>query len=246
TELLVVFGDTVKGDEVRRLVAFGDSLGIPVKNVALVDYSNSRGALDMGLAPELLPGYRPSNQPGMTIAEMLADPELDALWVVGANPLEHGPLASKKAFVVVQEMFLTETARAARIVLPASSAYEKDGTVTGVTGEVQRLQKGLQAMGTKPDLEIVGLVARELGLAPMMGPWTPAAVFAEIRRDVPGYDLPWAAISAGGAAQTLPVNGHELPARPDLVRSSRDGLFTSGTLGRYSKVLHSVLEGQPR
>ena len=54
-ELVIVFGDTIKGDGVRELVAFGDSLGIPVKYVCLVDYSNSRGASDMGLLPDLLP-----------------------------------------------------------------------------------------------------------------------------------------------------------------------------------------------
>ena len=46
-----MFGDSIQGDAVRKLVAFGDSLGIPVKYVCLVDYSNSRGAFDMGLIP---------------------------------------------------------------------------------------------------------------------------------------------------------------------------------------------------
>ena len=50
-DLVIVFGDSIQGDGVRKLVAFGDSLGIPVKYVCLVDYSNSRGAFDMGLIP---------------------------------------------------------------------------------------------------------------------------------------------------------------------------------------------------
>ena len=50
-ELVILFNDAIKGDDVRRLVEFGESLGIPVKYVALVDYSNSRGAIDMGLVP---------------------------------------------------------------------------------------------------------------------------------------------------------------------------------------------------
>src|SRR5580704_11629508 len=50
-ELVILFGDAIKGDAIRKLVAFGDSLGIPVKYVCLVDYSNSRGASDMGLSP---------------------------------------------------------------------------------------------------------------------------------------------------------------------------------------------------
>jgi hypothetical protein len=57
TELVILFDDSVKGDAVRKLVEFGQSLGIPVKYCALVDYSNSRGAIDMGWCPELLPGY---------------------------------------------------------------------------------------------------------------------------------------------------------------------------------------------
>jgi NADH-quinone oxidoreductase subunit G len=62
-ELVIVFGDTIRGEAIRRLVAFGDSLGIPVKYVCLVDYSNSRGASDMGLLPDLGPGYHRSTPP---------------------------------------------------------------------------------------------------------------------------------------------------------------------------------------
>ena len=56
-ELVILYGDLVKGEAVRKLVAFGDSLGIPVRYVALLDYSNSRGASDMGLTPDHGPGY---------------------------------------------------------------------------------------------------------------------------------------------------------------------------------------------
>jgi NADH-quinone oxidoreductase subunit G len=235
-ELVIVFGDAIQGDDVRKLVEFGGSLGIPVQYVCLVDYSNSRGAVDMGLLPDA---------GGMTIEQMLAAPDLDALWVVGANPLEHAPLASRNAFIVVQEMFPTETAQMADIVFPTSSAYEKSGTVTNVCGEVQRLKEGLRAMGTKPDLEIIGLIAKEMGLAPIMGPWLPATVFEEIRKTVHGYNLPAPVLAAGGAAQTAAVNGRiAIPSRPDPIRSSHDTLFTSGTLGRYSKALHAVMEGR--
>jgi NADH-quinone oxidoreductase subunit G len=241
-ELVILFGDAIQGDLVQKLVEFGNSLGIAVQYVCLVDYSNSRGAMDMGLLPDLLPGYRPAPETGMTVDEMLAAPDLDALWVVGANPLEHAELAAKGAFIVVQEMFLTETARVADVILPASSGYEKSGTVTNVCGEVQRLKKGLQAMGTKPDLEIIGLIAKEMGLAPMMGPWLADTVFEEIRKTVHGYNLSSPLIAA---AQANPVNGRiAISERADPIRSSHDNLFTSGTLGRYSKVLHNVMEGR--
>jgi NADH-quinone oxidoreductase subunit G len=240
-ELAMVFGDAIKGDGIHKLVAFGDSLGIPVKYVCLVDYSNSRGASDMGLSPRLGPGYRPVNEPGLAYDEILAAADLDVLWVVGANPLKHSALASDKAFVVVNEMFLTETAQRADVVFPAASAYEKNGTVTNVCGEVQRLKAGLQVMGTKPDLEIIGLVSKEMGIN--IGIWSPDKIFNEIRTSVHGYNIPLPIVASGGAAQTTPVNGH-VPSggRPDLIQSSRDTLFTSGSLGRYSKTLSSVLE----
>ena len=135
-----------------------------MKYVCLVDYSNSRGAMDMGLMPDLLPGYQPAVEAGLNLPQMLADEDLDVLWVVGANPLQPAELASEKAFVVVQDLFLTETAQRADVVLPAARAYEKNGTVTNVTGEVQRLKRGPKVMGAKTDLEIMGLLSKEMGL----------------------------------------------------------------------------------
>jgi NADH-quinone oxidoreductase subunit G len=240
-ELVIVFGDSIKGEAVHKLVAFGDSFGIPVKYICLVDYSNSRGASDMGLSPRLGPGYRPVSEPGLAYDEMLTSADLDVLWVVGANPLKHSSLAAGNAFVVVSDMFLTETAQRADVVFPAASAYEKNGTVTNVCGEVQRLKACLQVMGTKPDLEIIGLVCKEMGIN--IGIWTSDKVFDEIRTTVHGYNIPLPIVASGGAAQTTPVNGHvPSSSRPDLIQSSRDTLFTSGSLGRYSKTLSSVLE----
>jgi NADH-quinone oxidoreductase subunit G len=239
-ELAVVFGDAVKGEGVRRLVDFGESLGIPVQYVCLVDYSNSRGAVDMGLLPDL---------GGLALPEMVAAEDLDVLWVVGENPFrgsaaptEPRPSGSGR-FVVVQDLFLTETAQIADVVFPAASAYEKNGTVTNVCGEVQRLRKAVGAMGAKPDLEIMGLLAREMGVAAELGPWIPDTVFAEIRKTVRGYNVPLPALEIGGAAQTAALNGRvPLDGRPELIRSAHENLFTSGTLGRYSKILNSVVE----
>src|SRR5262249_29566068 len=93
-ELVILFGDSIKGDKVRQLVAFGDSLGVPVKYVCLVDYSNSRGAADMGLMPGLGPGYHSIGEPGLSYNQILSAPDLDTLWVVGANPLKRSSLAA--------------------------------------------------------------------------------------------------------------------------------------------------------
>jgi len=180
---------------------------------------------------------------------MLASQTIEALWVVGANPLKSAgsstkSVASKKTFVVVQDMFLTETAQRADVVLPAASAYEKNGTVTNGCGEVQRLTRAVSAIGVKTDLEIIGLIAKEMGLAATVGPWIPDTVYNEIRKTVKGYNIPLAMLSVQ-AQQTAPVNGRvPIESRPDLISSAHDGLFTSGTLGRYSKVLNSVMESR--
>jgi len=240
-DVVIVFGDSVRGPAVRKLVEFGDSLGVPVKYVCLVDYSNSRGAVDMGLVPDLLPGYEPVAEAGLTMPEMLAAPDLDVLWVIGANPLKNAELASDSAFVVVQDMFLTETARRADLVLPAASTYEKSGTVTNVCGEVQRLTKAVEVDGPKSDLEILGLLARELKID--LGPWNPNRIFDEIRESVGGYNIPLAVLATGGSVPAVPVNGHAAAdAPPELIRSARDTLFTSGSLTRYSRTLNAVME----
>jgi NADH-quinone oxidoreductase subunit G len=246
-ELVILFDDTYQGEELRKLVDFAESLAIPVKFICLLDYANSRGAVDMGLTPELLPGYQPSGQAGMHVGEMIAA-SLNVLWVVGANPLKGGRVR-KADFLVVQDMFLTETALQADVVLPAASAYEKNGTVTNTSGEVQRLTRAINTMGAKPDLEIMGFIAREMGVAAALGPWVPETVLAEIRQSVHGYDIPMPVLATGGAAQTVPVNGRivvdpGVELRPDLVQSDHNGLFASGTLGRYSKVLNSVVENR--
>jgi len=239
--LVILFGDSIKGEGVRQLVAYGDSLGIPVKYIPLVDYSNSRGASDMGLLPDLGPGYHPVDQPGLAYDQILAAPDLDALWVVGANPLKDHALAAERAFVVVQDLFLTETGQRADVVLPAASAYEKTGTVTNVCGEVQRLKQAIKVMGAKTDLEIIGLLSKEIGAN--IGIWLPDRIFEQIRASVRGYNIPLPVIATGGAAQTSAVNGRvPAQARPDLIRSARDTLFTSGSMGRFSKALNSVLE----
>jgi len=228
-DLVIVFGDSVQGEALRKLVAFGDSLGIPVKYVCLVDYSNSRGAFDMGVLPR---------DGGMSRDQMLAATDLDVLWVVGSNPLKTSALASKEAFVVVQDLFMTETAKQADIVLPAASAYEKNGTVTNVCGEVQRLKQAIKVMGTKADLEIFGQIAKEMGLN--LGIWLPDKVFEEIRKSVHGYGVSPAQLALG-SVPTMPLNGR-VAALPGIVQSSGDTLFTSGSLTPYSEILNKVME----
>ena len=244
-ELVALFGDAIKGGAVARLVEFGDSLGIPVKYVCLADYANSRGAMDMGLTPELLPGYRPVSEaglePGLSLPEMLAAPDLDVFWAAGADPLAGGGLAADGAFVVVQDLFLTETARRADVVLPSAAAYEKSGTFTNVCGQVQLSRRGLIPAGAKPDLDIMRLIAARMGID--AGPATSRELLREIVASVPGYDVSLSALESGGAAATQ-VSGAAIPQATDpaLIASAGDTLFTSGGLERYSTALRSVIE----
>jgi NADH-quinone oxidoreductase subunit G len=76
-----------------------------------------------------------------------------------------------------------------------------------------------------------------------LGPWTPEAVWEEIRAKVRGYNVALSQIAAGGAAPANPVNGRiPVEVHPDAICPARDTLFTSGSLGRYSRMLNAVLE----
>ena len=112
------------------------------------------------------------------------------------------------------------------------------------------MKKAVETLGTKTDLAIIGLLARAMGVS--IGASNVDAVFDDIRSNIRGYLVPMPVLMTGGAAATMPVNGRVHASVPDdAIRSAGDTLFTSGTLGRYSKTLNSVMEapgklyGQP-
>jgi NADH-quinone oxidoreductase subunit G len=180
--LVVIFGEEFRGESVENLIAWGIKRG-NVKFAYLGDHSNSRGAADMGLFPDLLPGYVPVNAPGAfaeypnlpatlghSLPQMLgaADSgELGALLVVGANPVSHAkldPSIFQHTFLIVQDLFLTETAALADVVFPAASLYEKSGTVTSTFGDIQIVRKAADRAGVKPDFEILVRLAGGMGV----------------------------------------------------------------------------------
>jgi NADH-quinone oxidoreductase subunit G len=138
----------------------------------------------MGLYPDLLPGYvsvatpgafgeeylNLPAQPGLDAAQMLdaaANGSIGALYVVGSDPVTtYGvdPKTLKNTFVVAQDIFLTETAALADVVLPSASLYEKSGTVTNSYGDVQLAKKAADKAGVKPDFEILVRIAGGMGV----------------------------------------------------------------------------------
>jgi NADH-quinone oxidoreductase subunit G len=299
--LVIVFGAELRGNDLASLVKFGSGIS-GAKFVCLADYANSRGAADMSLYPDLLPGYHPTTAgspfhqewgdvPPAAGLDLLGMVEagragkLKALYVVGSNPvgrLNIDPFAFSKSFVVVQDMFLTETAVMADVVLPAANAYEKSGTFTNTCGDLQLVKKAGEVTGTKADFEMIvriadamGFDVRKLvpfgsgtradmgqsrgaqsgeadrhavwleahGLEPKLSPFDPMAILDEIQRLVPGYDVSRMNLLAGNSQHTsFAKAGAGAAHKPESIAPANDDLFSSGTLGRYSRTLNSVSE----
>jgi NADH-quinone oxidoreductase subunit G len=301
--LVVIFGSELRGGDVGKLVSFALTLK-GAKLICLGDYANSRGASEMGLYPDLLPGYEPLSsdgkfqtewgklpaERGLSLPEMMEaaqNGKLKALYVVGSNPvgrLSMDPSSLAKAFVVVQEMFMTDTAAIADVVLPAANAYEKTGTFTNTCGDLQLVKKAGEVTNTKPDFEMIVRIADAMGfdvrglvpfgggtrsdmgqtrgaqsgeadrhavwleahnLEPKMTPFDPMAILDEVQRVVAGYDVSRVNLLAGND-QHLEISdsGASLVQAPELIVPAHDDLFSSGTLGRYSKTLNSLIENK--
>jgi len=302
--LVIAFGSELRGAVIAALTGFASSLA-GAKLICLGDYANSRGAADMGLYPDLLPGYEPlagnakfknewgelPAQKGLTLPEMVEAAKagkLKALYVVGSNPIGRlgvDPFAFSKSFVVVQEMFLTETATIADVVLPAANLYEKSGSCTNTCGDLQLVKKAGEVSDAKPDFEMIVRIADAMGfdvhglvpfgggtrsdmgqtrgaqsgeadrhavwleahnLEPKMTPFDPMAILDEIQRVVAGYDVSRINLLAGNDQHIeIAESGAGALQSAELIAPANDDLFSSGTLGRYSKTLNSVMENKP-
>ena len=306
--LVIAFGSELRESDIERLVSFASALN-GAKLICLGDYSNSRGASEMGLYPDLLPGYEPigdagkfkqewgelPDEKGLSLPEMVdaaKNGKLKALYVVGSNPvgrLSIDPFLFSKSFVVVQDLFLTETANIAEVVLPAANAYEKTGTYTNTCGDLQLIKKAGEVANTKPDFEMIVRIADAMGydvrglvpfgsgthsdmgqtrgaqsgeadrhavwleahnLEPKMTPFDPMAILDEVQRVVSGYHDSPDNVSRtnllAGNDQHLEIaqSGASLMHPRELIVPANDDLFSSGTLGKYSKTLNSVYENK--
>ena len=219
--------------------------------------NNVQGASDAGLIPMFYPDYRPVDddatrgefeglwqselgpEPGLTVVEIMDAVrcgEIRAMYVMGENPAMSDPdlhharaaLASLE-HLVVQDLFLTETAAYADVVLPASAFPEKDGSFTNTNRQVQIGRKALPLPGeARQDLWIIQEIARRLGLD-----WTyggPSDVFEEMRQCMPSIrGISWERLEREHSV-TYPVERENQPGQ-EIIFS--DGFPTASGRGRF-------------
>jgi formate dehydrogenase alpha subunit len=177
--------------------------------------NNVQGACDMGALPNVYSGYQPvidaavkkkfeeawgvanlDDKAGLTITDMMAAARsgtVKALYVMGENPMMSDPdtshiehALSSLDFLVVQDIFLTETAARADVVLPAASFAEKEGTYTNTERRVQISRQAIPSPGlARPDWEIICDVSRLAGYPMNYG--SPADIMKEINALTPSY-----------------------------------------------------------
>jgi formate dehydrogenase alpha subunit len=242
---------------IANLAMLTGNIGKPSSGVnPLRGQNNVQGACDMGALPNVYTGYQRvdnpeiqrkfeiawrcdlSPNPGLTLSEMIDtayNRRLKAAWVMGENPIlsdpdvNHTREAFKRLeFLVVQDMFLTETAQLAHVVLPAASFAEKDGTFTNTERRVQRVRKVIEPVGNaKPDWWIICEIAK------MMGAYGfdfshPSEIMEEIARLTPSYGgINYERLENSGLQWPCPTTDH--PGTPIL----HVGRFVRG-LGRFT------------
>lgn len=178
--------------------------------------NNVQGACDMGALPVMYPGYQKviakeiaekmSNswgcgalncKPGITVVEMMnaaAAGDIKGMYIMGENPMVSDPDLhhvqeglENLDFLVVQDIFLTETAELADVVLPATSWAEKDGTFTSTERRVQYIRKAVDAPGeARADWAIICDIAQRMG-SDLFNFSSPQEVFEEVRIVTPQY-----------------------------------------------------------
>lgn len=197
--------------------------------IAVLPHANSRGAADLGVLPHRLPGYVPLSEdaePGHSAAAMLNSEGLPALYIAAADPATQSDAAKDAIeasdFVVVQDLFMTETAKLADVILPARSTAERDGTFTSVERWVQAFDVGIPATPLAwADWLIFTAVAGELGAE-----WSFASadgVMAEITQTVPIYN----AMSFQNLTAPIPLTrqmSHYIYSGMSFMAEAREGL----------------------
>jgi formate dehydrogenase alpha subunit len=244
-----------------NLAMLTGNVGIPGGGVnPLRGQNNVQGACDLGGLPNVYPGYQAVTDPasrnkfgeaweveglpdtvGLTVTAMVDGAcagDIHALYVMGENPMLSDPdinhvreCLEKVRFLVVQDIFLTETAELADVVLPAASFAEKEGTFTGTDRRVQRVRKAIEPIGeAKADWEILCLLAQRMG-ASGFDYGSAREVMDEIAALTPIYGgVSYERLEREGSLQ-WPVPSKEHPGTPYLHR----GRFSRG-MGRFHAI----------
>jgi formate dehydrogenase major subunit len=213
TQHITGHGDVV---DCANLAMLCGQIGRPGTGVLpLRGQNNVQGACDMGGLPGYLPGYASvtdesarekvaklwgqkhlPDKSGLTVVEMtnaILDGKIRGMYIMGENPIISDPNShhveealNKVDFLVVQEMFLSETAKLADIVLPAASWLEKEGTVTGTERRVQWMSKAIEPIDeTRADWQIISEIANRLGFN--FNYSCPEDILREINKALPSY-----------------------------------------------------------
>ncbi len=199
--------------------------------------NNVQGACDMGALPNVYPGYQQvaddalqnkfekawnsklSAKPGLTVVEMLhaaSDGKVRAMYVMGENPMLSDPdlnhvreALESLDFLVVQDIFLNETAQLADVVLPAATFAEKDGTFTNTERRVQRIRKAVEPIGeSRPDWQIICDIAKRMGENGFDFE-SPQEVFEELASLTPQYaGITYERLEEGGLQWPCPTKDH--------------------------------------
>ena len=244
-----------------NLAMLTGNMGIPGGGVnPLRGQNNVQGACDLGGLPNVYPGYQNvtvpeiktkfeqawgvsdlSDQLGLTVTAMVegaCEGSIKAIYVMGENPMVSDPdvnhvkhCLEELDFLVVQDIFLTETAQLADVVLPGASFAEKDGTFTGTDRRIQRVRKAIEPVGeSKPDWEIISLLAQRMG-GQGFDFKSPKDVTDEIASVSPIYGgVSYERLDNEGYLQ-WPVTGPDHPGTPYLHK----GKFSRG-LGKFHEV----------
>ncbi len=221
--------------------------------------NNVQGACDMGALPDFLPGYQRVQQaelrnkfedawgkklpdePGLTVVEMfdaIHRGKIKAMYIIGENPYLSDPDSNhviealkKLDFLVVQDIFLSETASLAHVVLPAASSLEKEGTFTNTERRVQRVRKVLDPVGeSRSDWEIICQIAQKMGQKEGFTYNEPSEIMDEISKLTPIYGgISYERIDKVGLQWPCPDFSH--PGTPYLHKDR----FTRGK-GKFSVV----------
>lgn len=221
--------------------------------------NNVQGACDMGGLPNVYSGYQPvtankekfeqawgvtglSDKPGLTVVEMMhaaAEGKLKALYIMAEDPMTSDPdlnhvreALEHVEFLVVQDIFMTETAKFADVILPGASFAEKEGTFTNTERRIQRVRKAVDAPGqARPDWEILCEVATRMGYP--MHYASPAEIMEEVARVTPSFAGVHYWRLERGEQLHWPVKGDDHPGTPIL----HIGQFTRGK-GLFKAIDH--------